>query len=533
MFKQQRIIFFLIAAGCLLRLGYFLTSGSLVLDEVNIARTIQDYSFNEHIFFHIYDQSVHIKPLIFFLTVKSLILFLGSHEYVFRFLPLACSLISIGLYYQLSKRFLNGTALIASLCLFIFSPALIYYAGFLNTYSGDMMAALLLANGFFFMTSRDISTKWVWRWFLICAFAPWFSYASIIFVVIYNALLFIDLYRKKKYKEIFSFILFTPLVVMSVFVLSRLAFQLMLDSCIFQQDMRGTYILWDTVIATKLTRFYQLMISFFEGVMGWPGALAVLAIIGLVAGSFFALRRKEGWGIALPVILILLAIFLGFYPALTRTMLVTAPFMYILLGISFERIMGRHKDLKSVIGCAIIAALVISSLMMTAKTVFSQHGSVSRDTVKILKDNYQPGDGFIVSEYGFQVLLFYGDVERLWDVISLKPELLFGQTCVSLDIVRAAQNLVQKKKRNFLMLSKLKCFFNKDDYQPQGILINGQKSMSMDQKRPFIEKGRYWLFFAHHNKSATDFMLSYLRRFGKLTEQFSTEGNELYLFEYD
>lgn len=144
---EPRLDFFLVlgalGSGILLRTYQFLSATSLWFDELAVARNIVDRSFSDLVSQPL--EHLQVAPGAFLAAVKASTIVLGSGELGLRLVPWMFSLLSIFLSWRLAVRFLSGPGLWTSLFVFSASPALIWYAGELKQYSGDVaMTALIV-----------------------------------------------------------------------------------------------------------------------------------------------------------------------------------------------------------------------------------------------------------------------------------------------------------------------------------------------------------------------------------------------------
>jgi uncharacterized membrane protein len=84
------------------------------------------------------------SPLAFLIVEKLVTQIFGSSEYALRFFPLVCSIVSLFLFYNITKRLLSPRGISLALTLFAVSWPLIYYSSELKQYSSDVTVALSL-----------------------------------------------------------------------------------------------------------------------------------------------------------------------------------------------------------------------------------------------------------------------------------------------------------------------------------------------------------------------------------------------------
>ena len=130
-----------LAAGCLLRLAQYLFDRSLWLDETFIALNILERGYRGLLGALDYNQGA---PVGFLFLTKSLVLALGSSEYVLRLVPLAAGIASLFLFDRLCRVLLSDRSRLVAVSLLAVCDPLIYYASEVKQYASDVALALVL-----------------------------------------------------------------------------------------------------------------------------------------------------------------------------------------------------------------------------------------------------------------------------------------------------------------------------------------------------------------------------------------------------
>lgn len=137
----QRLAVALLLLGAALRVAHFVLDRSLWLDEVMLARNIVARSFGRLLQPLDYNQAA---PVGFLWLEKLSVTFLGSGEAALRLVPLVAMLLSLPLFARIARRALPQPAAALSLCLFVLSPSLVYYAAECKQFALDVCVALAL-----------------------------------------------------------------------------------------------------------------------------------------------------------------------------------------------------------------------------------------------------------------------------------------------------------------------------------------------------------------------------------------------------
>jgi hypothetical protein len=130
---------FLLGLGVVLRVAQYLAGRSLWMDEASLADNILGKSF-AGLFGPL--KNVQLAPP-GFLALEWLAAKLpGDIRWTLRLVPLTAGIASLFLFERFSRRYLNPTAAIVALAMFVVSDDLIYYASEVKQYSSDVTIAL-------------------------------------------------------------------------------------------------------------------------------------------------------------------------------------------------------------------------------------------------------------------------------------------------------------------------------------------------------------------------------------------------------
>ncbi|HSQ40145.1 MAG TPA: glycosyltransferase family 39 protein, partial [Anaerolineales bacterium] len=132
----------LVLAGFILRLRQYLVNRSLWLDEAMLANNILGRDFAGLFRQLDNDQGA---PIGFLLLQKTITLALGDSEFALRILPFLAGCLALVLMFLLARKVASPFAGSLALALFVFSPALIYYASEVKQYSSDVAIALAIS----------------------------------------------------------------------------------------------------------------------------------------------------------------------------------------------------------------------------------------------------------------------------------------------------------------------------------------------------------------------------------------------------
>lgn len=326
-----------LAIGGLLRIIVYFQNRSLFLDEANLALNIIEKSWPA--FFHNLDYQQYAPPL-FLLLEKCSIQALGTHEMVFRFLPLAFSLIGLWLFYKLA----NHTLQIAYLrwipvYLLALSPMMIQYASEIKQYSSDVFCTILLIYiGLCWPYSLLSPTKKI-ALGLLGILVIWFSMPSVFILFGLGCYYFYQAYLDKGYTALFKF---SPIVASWVISFGVYYFSILSEDLLksYLVDYHRPYFLpllpinqeewfsWFKVTSTLLrTSIGGTILAYFVGTLLF------------FAGIFSLFQKRKALLILLvfPILATLVASAFERYSLMPRLSLFLTPCILLILGVGVEK----------------------------------------------------------------------------------------------------------------------------------------------------------------------------------------------------
>ncbi len=157
--KPTFFVFLIITIGVTLTTVQYLGRSSLTLDELASAKNIETRNY-----YQLATESLdfnQVAPIGFLFTQKAFISIFGTSDYAHRFLPWLASILSIFLFWQISRQFLTGVYLYSALLLFCSSVSLFFLGNMAKHYSGELAAVLFLVwAGLSFSPNK--TQGWYW-----------------------------------------------------------------------------------------------------------------------------------------------------------------------------------------------------------------------------------------------------------------------------------------------------------------------------------------------------------------------------------
>ena len=176
-----------IFVGAALRLWQYAANTSLWTDEIALAKGVLALDLRDLLTKPLpYNQ---VAPKGFLLVQKLLVGALGSSDYALRLFPLACSLISLGVFGRLAMRALEGVGPLAAVTLFATAAPLIDSGALVKQYSTDVCVAVLLWWLAHTLASRPVTLYRAIRAALLGSTLVWFSHPGVLMIAALGATL--------------------------------------------------------------------------------------------------------------------------------------------------------------------------------------------------------------------------------------------------------------------------------------------------------------------------------------------------------
>jgi hypothetical protein len=480
--------------GATFRLFQYVANRSFYIDEAMLALNIINRSLSE--FAQPLDNNQG-APLGFLLVQKLLTVLLGNADYVPRFFPLICGLVSIWAMYALAKNiFVERAAIIAAVALFAFSDRLIFYASDAKQYSSDVLICLLLL----YIIVRTLDRKPSNQDFLLLAAsgttALGFSHPALFILAGGGCTLGTHFISNRDWRSTIKlgcvatvwYVSFLGLYFIS---LRHLSTNTVLSE--FWSDGR-----WHAFMPLPPWRDWGWFIEASRSVsnlIGLPHKLTV-ALLAVGAISICVRRWQYGLMLLLPILLTLVASALHKYPIYERLILFLVPIIFMIIAESIGRTQSVLDSLKRFprmgfpVALGILAWVAVSPAYSAAR--YLRHPRVTEEIkplLSYLSHQGRPND----------VLYVYGGAE---------PAFQCYLPFYRLDNFRVALGSPFSIVKGF---------------------SNAQHALSeLDQLRG---SGRVWVLFSHFDNSEKFLFLEHLKEIGKPLDQITAEGAWLGLFD--
>ncbi|NEP79685.1 MAG: hypothetical protein F6K39_16850, partial [Okeania sp. SIO3B3] len=162
--------------GATLRIYQFIFNRPLWLDEAMLAVNVIDRSYIDLL------EPLDARqnaPILFLFLVRTSINLLGPNEYALRLPALVFGLISLWLFYLVSKKYNSPSSVPYALLLFAISNSLVYYSSELKQYSIDVSVTLFIYILALKLYEKKINYPWAFLYGFFGALSLWFSFLTI------------------------------------------------------------------------------------------------------------------------------------------------------------------------------------------------------------------------------------------------------------------------------------------------------------------------------------------------------------------
>ena len=479
----------IISLGIILRLSQYLYNRSLWLDEAHLANNIINLSYVE---LTNYIKGVY-APIGFLWTEKFFSQLLGHSEYSLRLFPLLSGILSLFLFYKLSKYFLNNKSALIALSLFVLTDSLIYYSSEVKQYSSDVLFFLII-----YLTMigyQRIKNKKMTSLFLpaiVGMLSVWFSQPAIFILSGLGLTFLLSAFIKRHLPQLKYYTFIT-----SCWIISFLTyyFSFLRPSL----TDKGLLDFWNYAFPPFLPISFNNLIWYKETFLALFSAKLLgltflwLGVPALFLGFFLLYHRKnEFLLLVLPITITFFASALHLYPFADRFILFLIPSFLIIISLGLERMVnfGRQSSRRSIK----FAVIVILTLLLFHPILNASYYSFHPRTAEEIKP----------------VLEYFQKNRQNEDIIYL-----YYGAIPAFDYYQNLAHLNSKYLRGI-----------ESRANPANYIIDLNQLMG---------NKRVWILFSHvYNWGRIDeeqFITNYLNQRGQLLKSLKTDGASLYLYE--
>lgn len=369
-----------IIIGFLLRFREYLFNRSMWVDEAIIALNRDQHA-----------------PIGFLWLEKLSSLFLGNGEYSLRLIPFLLSILSIPLFYKVSRYFLKKQEALLSLFIFSILNVLIYYSSEAKQYSLDVFVTLVIYFSFFKLIPNLSSLTSILILTFLGGVIIWFSHPAVFVLGGLGITLLISLIHKRENNNVRSLLFCYSFWLISFVLLYIIS----LRQTASEQYLRD---FWETAFAPNpLTHFSNLgwyldiysKLSHHTLRLSFENWTILILIIGIIA--LFRNSKRHFSLLLSPLVLVILASMLEMYPLIDRFLLFFVPNILIIITYG---VLGVGQVFQNLVRLPRLITQVVLTVLLFLPSIFLDidHLFKSRVTedikpvLEFLSVNKQAGD---------------------------------------------------------------------------------------------------------------------------------------------
>jgi len=400
---DKKLSWLIITFGISLYFRAYFSNRSLWLDEARLALNIIDRSLSSLLLPLDYGQGA---PIGFLIVEKILVEILGNNEYILRLFPFICGIISLFLFYNIAKHYIEIKTIPIALILFVNSYWLTYYPSEAKQYSSDVTIALFL----YFMVNyvqKNLTTLRIVLFGITGGIVIWFSHSSVFILAGLGLSLFLLYFVRNEWLNILKIS-----IAYSIWILSFTVCYFFFLENLSQNKWLISY--WELGFApfppksiSDIKWFMKTFFYLFEHPVGLDqnGITAFAFLAGFT--SMFLKKKKQFLFLISPIPFVLLASGLHKYPFFQRFLLFIVPFVLLFVAEGAEQICAK-ASINSAIKILFIGLLILPSLfssgMRLIKPITVEENKL---VIDYMKKNWQQGDMLYLYHYSWPAFAYY------------------------------------------------------------------------------------------------------------------------------
>jgi len=405
-------VMILLAIGVALRVWQYVADMSFWLDELSLARNIDERSFAELMIRPLgYDQ---IAPLGFLALIKLSAIVAGPSDRALRIVPFVAGVVALFLFALLAARTLEGVAVPLSVCLFAIGAPLIRYSAELKQYGTDVVAILALT-----LLALDLMCHApTVRRCVICGAAgvviAWFSQSSLMVMAGLGGVLIIHWLRVRTPHTRRPVVITVPMwTIGSVVALRESIHHTTPETLAYMHRFWGqrqsffpmpprhlsdARWLWDRVV--------QLVGS--DGMLAypWPQLYTGLALIGLIA--LWRRRRAVALVVVAPFAITVAAAVAQQYPFRMRVVFFLIPTLILWIAAAVQWIATSAARIQPLLGAPVVILALTGPLYSALAHPPPYYVEGYKPVLAFVQAHRRPGDAVYVFANALPAIDRYG-----------------------------------------------------------------------------------------------------------------------------
>lgn len=484
--------FFIILIGIIIRLRQYFVNRSLWLDEASLALNIIEKNYIELLQTLNYGQAA---PPVFLLITKFLVNLFGPSEYILRFLPLISGLLSLYIFYKISREFLNRKVISLALILFSFTEYNIYYSVEFKQYSLDLLFGLIILFYGIKLYKSHFRNKYIIANIFVGILSIWSSHTSVFLLAGVGSALLVEIYYSNYFTREFKIRKIKLLIF--TYIIWIFNFSLHYFLIIRNTTTEHLYDYWSEYFIPfpplsfyDLGKYLSIILGFIKNPLGISYVIGLIIFFTLIGEYFFWYRKDRIYFfmINFTILILIITSMFNIYPFASRLVLFIIPLFYILIT---EGIYNFYclftKNNKKFIAILLIIITLLYPIAMGGNKLAQP----------ILKEEIKPVINYYLSNStGKDNLYIYYGAIRAFRFYTYDKNITY--------IIGADMNDLGNRKNPGLYLEELDKLKGRD---------------------------KMWFIFSHVYQNEKDLFLIYLDKIGDELDSFKTHGASIYLYD--
>jgi uncharacterized membrane protein len=487
---SQTFIWIIIIIGLLIRLRQYLANRSLWTDEAALVLNILKLNYKELLSPLFNDQAA---PPFFLLLTKLFTKIAGCSEFVLRFVPFVSGIIALILFYPLALNFLSKKTVPLAIVIFAFSNSAIYYSTEFKQYSLDLLFSVIILLFAIKVIRSNYTIKDCFILGIIGVLSIWISYSSI-FILIGIGLAFIFdiiiINRKKIDRRIINYSNLKKIITIGIlwaisFLLHYLLILRFIPKEHFYKYWANYFIPFPPIKFEDFRWYIVNVIEIINNPLGFRlfyGFVLIILILGIY--KFWNRENKMYfYFLCFPIITVMVASALNYYPIFERLMLFTIPIFYILFAEGAYQFFEFFSNQKKYFPLLLIILLLIYPVV----------SGIHHLVTPILKEEIKPIIEYCIKnkEEKDKIYVYYG-AKNAFEYYTYNENITF----------LSSESGNPENPQNYLLeLDKLK------------------------------REGKIWFIFSHVYSDEEKIFLLYLDHIGCRMDSFIGKGASVYLYD--
>lgn len=404
----------LILLGVLVRTVQYLSNRSLWGDEVDLALNIIERSYRE--LAQVLDHN-QAAPLGFLWLEKLITQIWGISEYALRFVPLIAGILSLGIFYQLVRRYCSALAVPIAIALFACGKYTLYFTTELKPYSSDLAIAIILFWLLVKAQHKIFNLREMIGYGCLGSLAIWFSYPTIFMLGGLEGWNLLTANRRS-YGQIIINRLGIYLAWLASF---GLFYWLTIANTLTNEDLNSSWASRYPDSVLDILWLFDALGRFFYHPLGFRGITDGIGIFAFIVGCIVWYRSRRTIFLALisPFVVTIIAAYLHKYPFRDRLILFLAPWGIMIIAEGIACLLTQLSKINvsnsakfawlfSLLGMICLSGLTLNSVYRASNLLINPEKKQEvRPVLEYVAERSKLGEKVYVYEPGNRAFAYY------------------------------------------------------------------------------------------------------------------------------